>query len=124
MLAGSPLAPSHGQQGLPTTPAALRGLARALRVPLAEDFNTAVFGYTSTVEVVTAPSMGLAGALVVGGPGVLDPATRLPKVCMTRGVHVFGQACACAPVRLLAVIWRAGCAIELAAARHLVAKEG
>ncbi|GIL48450.1 hypothetical protein Vafri_4968 [Volvox africanus] len=46
--------------------------------PAPGDFDTTVYGYTSTVDVAGAPNAGLAGALVVAAAGVLQPSSLEP----------------------------------------------
>ncbi|EFJ39308.1 hypothetical protein VOLCADRAFT_108685, partial [Volvox carteri f. nagariensis] len=52
------------------------------------DFSTTVYGYTSTVDVASAPVAGLAGALVVAAPGVLQPSKLQPGAVVPAGVDL------------------------------------
>ncbi|EFJ43937.1 hypothetical protein VOLCADRAFT_95860 [Volvox carteri f. nagariensis] len=56
--------------------------------PGTADFSTTVYGYTSTVDVVSAPSAGLVGALVVAAPGVLQPSKLQPGAVVPAGVDL------------------------------------
>lgn len=47
-----------------------------------------MYGYTSTVDVATAPSAGLAGALVVAAAGTLQPSKVVPQQEVPPGVDL------------------------------------
>ncbi|GLI69350.1 hypothetical protein VaNZ11_013933 [Volvox africanus] len=56
--------------------------------PASDDFDTTVYGYTSTLDVAGAPNAGLAGALVVAAAGVLQPSKLQPGQLVPAGVDL------------------------------------